>query len=372
MADPYLALSKREQTEADALAARTADHHAGVITRTLASAAALAVRAAATEDPVEALQSIRTDPALLSARQIDEAKAERRAVAAISAAIVAGYAFDVPKRLAVVKAQSDGLAVAVGSDPDLTDFPVSGFTAAELGARLRQRLAQSVDEVLALPLSGLIAPSAIPGALGVVAQSHAMRVGNAVREAYHAGARAGSIEVGKALDGGSGDTGDDDAAPPDAEAPPGREPMDGDRVWYQYHTQHDNRVRPSHAALDGTVWRVDDPKAPTPPIDWGCRCYRSYCAAPGHVALPPPQAPRADSAVAQVVGDNPRPVRRRIVYAAYLDQHADGDWRALMRAAAPKTPAKQLAFLVDRLQVTGLTAADAREYGMMILAALRE
>ena len=32
----------------------------------------------------------------------------------------------------------------------------------------------------------------------------------------------------------------------------------------------DDRVRPSHAALHGTVWRLDDPRAPIPPMDFGC------------------------------------------------------------------------------------------------------
>ena len=42
----------------------------------------------------------------------------------------------------------------------------------------------------------------------------------------------------------------------------------------------DENVRPSHAALHGTIWRVSDPTAPVPPIDWGCRCGMRYVAAP--------------------------------------------------------------------------------------------
>lgn len=59
----------------------------------------------------------------------------------------------------------------------------------------------------------------------------------------------------------------------------------------------DDRVRPSHAALHGTVWRLDDPRAPIPPMDYGCRCTLIHVAAPGRagaVALRIiPQAPAA-------------------------------------------------------------------------------
>jgi hypothetical protein len=44
----------------------------------------------------------------------------------------------------------------------------------------------------------------------------------------------------------------------------------GSDVWYEYLTQDDDKVRPSHAALHGTVWHAGDPNAPMPPIDYGC------------------------------------------------------------------------------------------------------
>lgn len=45
-----------------------------------------------------------------------------------------------------------------------------------------------------------------------------------------------------------------------------------------YKTQEDERVREEHVALDGRVFRIDDPAAAKilPPIDWGCRCYEEY------------------------------------------------------------------------------------------------
>ena len=60
--------------------------------------------------------------------------------------------------------------------------------------------------------------------------------------------------------------------------------FDGDDVWFMFRTQDDDRVRPEHEALDGTVWRVGDPAAPVPPLDYGCRCFMEYVARPGSEA----------------------------------------------------------------------------------------
>lgn len=49
---------------------------------------------------------------------------------------------------------------------------------------------------------------------------------------------------------------------------------DDDTTHLQYLTMEDDRVRPSHAALDGLILPKDDPfwEKHTPPWDWGCRC----------------------------------------------------------------------------------------------------
>lgn len=49
---------------------------------------------------------------------------------------------------------------------------------------------------------------------------------------------------------------------------------DGDRYNLQYRTQHDDKVRPEHAALDGVTLPPSDPfwEEYYPPNGWNCRC----------------------------------------------------------------------------------------------------
>lgn len=51
---------------------------------------------------------------------------------------------------------------------------------------------------------------------------------------------------------------------------------DDDTTHFQYLTMEDDRVRPSHAALDGITLPKNDPfwLTHTPPWNWGCRCLK--------------------------------------------------------------------------------------------------
>lgn len=88
----------------------------------------------------------------------------------------------------------------------------------------------------------------------------------------------------------------------------------------------DDKVRPEHRALHGTVWRLDDPQAPIPPLDWGCRCAIRYVGKPGTTAsavLPEAPAPPESS-----------PERSA---TAYLDSNVP-EWEQVAQAMA-KAPA---------------------------------
>ena len=69
--------------------------------------------------------------------------------------------------------------------------------------------------------------------------------------------------------------------------------LDPSDVWFQYLCTTDDEtgahdpngkpaphVRPSHAAFHGTIWKINDPRAPVPPCDYGCRCGVRYVANP--------------------------------------------------------------------------------------------
>jgi hypothetical protein len=128
-------------------------------------------------------------------------------------------------------------------------------------------------------------------------------------------------------------------------------------VWYVYHSHHDAKVRPSHLALDGSVWRMDDPKAPVPPIDINCRCWIEPVADPDSAAahvLPPAE-------------EDPKPLGE--VYAAALDK-AVRPWRDIAEAATHQPAAVRFEFLTEAMRGLFTTRAEASEYARMILVAI--
>jgi hypothetical protein len=136
--------------------------------------------------------------------------------------------------------------------------------------------------------------------------------------------------------------------------------LDPDQVLVEFHTQEDDRVRPTHAALDGTTWAPGDPDAPVPPLDYGCRCYVTYKAKPETTAanfLP-------------VTGVSA--VRVGVAYARYLDENLAG-WRPFLRALHDKHLAKldQMSECVLWAQKKRpeMSMADVREYARLLIQA---
>ncbi|WP_292451567.1 minor capsid protein [Methylibium sp.] len=144
---------------------------------------------------------------------------------------------------------------------------------------------------------------------------------------------------------------------PDQSAALGEGAFDGDQVWVEFLTQEDAHVRPAHAALHGTVWSADDPNAPAPPLDYGCRCQLRYVAKPNTLAA-------HVFPVAEVV-----PVPRADVFAAYLDKHVP-QWPKVAAAAAQAQPAERLsvAYLTLKRLYPNL-GADTRDLARMAVEA---
>ncbi len=137
----------------------------------------------------------------------------------------------------------------------------------------------------------------------------------------------------------------------------GADALDGQEVWYEYLTQNDDRVRPSHEALHGTRWRVDDPDAPTPPIDYGCRCFIRYIAAPGSVEAK--ILPEADGELSN----------RSDAFRSWLDDNVK-DWSKIAQNVKKLPPDERLSAINEALKTDGQDASEAKDIAFMILGLL--
>lgn len=129
-----------------------------------------------------------------------------------------------------------------------------------------------------------------------------------------------------------------------------------EEVWYQFVTMEDDRVRPSHAALHGTVWRSGDPSAPVPPLDYGCRCILRPVSPIGRKI---PGLPKAPS----------KPLPTGKVYSDFLSDQLGASVLARAREINAKaTAANAQAATVLELQRLrpDLTASQARDIWRMI------
>jgi hypothetical protein len=138
--------------------------------------------------------------------------------------------------------------------------------------------------------------------------------------------------------------------------------LDPDAVLVRFHTQQDERVRPSHAALEGRVFRLDDPGRPSPPLDYGCRCWLEY------VAVPETHAERVLEPA-----DEP-PTTPPEAYADHLDDMVGRKAWSRIRAKVDALPAPRRLFAalaeVRRL-LPKKQRADAKDIARMIVEAQR-
>lgn len=136
-------------------------------------------------------------------------------------------------------------------------------------------------------------------------------------------------------------------------------PLDADQVYFQFvcstgggghdpNGSPDERVRPEHACLHGTVWRLDDPGAPIPPLSFGCRCAMRYVAKPST-----PAARVLDEAPAAPETSQKAPARR------YLEEHAP-EWQQVAKAAADAPPAQAVAQSYETAKSLGYSRDIAR------------
>lgn len=144
--------------------------------------------------------------------------------------------------------------------------------------------------------------------------------------------------------------------------------LDAEQVFFQYlctteggghdpESEPDERVRDSHKALHGTVWRIDDPLAPVPPIGFGCRCGMRYVGAPGSTA-------------AVVLGDaaSADPTTLALAFGKWLAANVGG-WKKYAELAKAKPPADRLGAVYEALKSDGV-AGDGREIARMIVSTL--
>lgn len=144
--------------------------------------------------------------------------------------------------------------------------------------------------------------------------------------------------------------------------------LDPDQVYVQYVCntgpggQHDpemppdDRVRPSHAALHGKVFRLDDPLTPIPPIDYGCRCAIRYVAKPESVA----------AGILKVTALE-APTTRAAAYVDWMDENADG-WRAILPTIRDVAPVDRMGAAYDAAVELGI--ANPRDVARMVVEAI--
>lgn len=120
---------------------------------------------------------------------------------------------------------------------------------------------------------------------------------------------------------------------------------------YDPNSPPDDRVRPSHAAFHGRIFKLAD--APVPPLDYGCRCAVRYVAAP-------------KSAAAKVIpaAASSEPTTAAAATEAWLEENVP-ELDTLKRSAAAATSRDALSTVTAKAKKLGV--ADPRMIAQMII-----
>ncbi len=210
MTEAYQELARKEKIRSDALAERAKAIGASAISRTLATAARLAVESVMGDsglgqisEPAADVRAIRSDPALMMAKNNDIYAAKVTAYSEAMTALRDGYEYDAHERAKVIVAESDYLKIAVDISAqelaDLQSFPVQGLTCREWSERLAFLLSSGIDEALAKPLTNAFPIKLLPMQLQSQADAHASRLASIVSEAFYAGTKASMGAIRSAM-----------------------------------------------------------------------------------------------------------------------------------------------------------------------------
>lgn len=144
-------------------------------------------------------------------------------------------------------------------------------------------------------------------------------------------------------------------------------PLDSDSVYFQFLAttadgghdpdgEPDEHVRDSHAALHGSIWNINNPLAPVPPIGYGCRCAMRYVGKDGTPA-----------AVLLGAEAESEPESLAVVFAKWLTDNI-ADWTKYRAVAAETKKADRLGAVYEHLKAEGVKG-DLREIARMVVSA---
>lgn len=147
-------------------------------------------------------------------------------------------------------------------------------------------------------------------------------------------------------------------------------PLDSESVYFQFlattedgghdpEGEPDSHVRDSHAALHGTVWNINDPLAPVPPIGYGCRCSMRFVGKDGSPA-----------AVLLGAEAEAEPESIAVVFSKWLADNV-ANWKKYAETANDTKKSDKLGAVYEHLKEQGVKG-DLREISRIVVSASSE